>query len=79
MAGQAAIPTESYGNFGLAWAGTAGEAPGDSEGPRSFIFRAASLQKLDLPNLLHVQDTPNDKCTAAPKPDLFRKRVLLAD
>jgi hypothetical protein len=31
---------------------------------KSFIFRAASLQKLDLPNLLHVQDTPNDRCTA---------------
>jgi hypothetical protein len=40
--------------------------PGDSEGPKSFIFRAASLQKLDLPNLLHVQDTPNGKCTAVP-------------
>src|SRR5215470_15372197 len=40
--------------------------PGDSEGPKSFIFRATSLQKLDLPNLLHVQDTPNARCTAGP-------------
>jgi len=37
--------------------------PGDSEGPKSFIFRAASLQKLDLPNLLHVQDTPSARCS----------------
>jgi hypothetical protein len=42
--------------------------PGDSEGPKSFIFRAASLQKLDLPNLLHVQDTPKDRCTDEPTP-----------
>ena len=42
--------------------------PGDSEGPKSFIFRAASLQKLDLLNLLHVQDTPNTRCTDAPAP-----------
>jgi hypothetical protein len=40
--------------------------PGDSEGPKSFIFRAAPLQKLDLPNLLHVQDTPNARCPDAP-------------
>jgi hypothetical protein len=39
--------------------------PGDSEGPKSFIFRAASLQKLDLPNLLHVQDTPSARCSDA--------------
>ena len=38
--------------------------PGDSEGPQSFIIRAASLRKLDLPNLLYVQDTPNDRCSA---------------
>jgi hypothetical protein len=40
--------------------------PGDPEGPKSFIFRAASLQKLDLPNLLHVQDTPSGRYMAAP-------------
>jgi hypothetical protein len=38
--------------------------PGDPEGPKSFIFRAASLQKFGLPNLLHVQDTPNARCSA---------------
>jgi len=51
--------------------------PGDSEGPKSFIFRAASLQKLDLPNLLHVQDTPKRQMFGRAGLPLLRKRVLL--
>jgi hypothetical protein len=44
---------------------------------RSFIIRAAPLRKLDLPNLLHVQDTPNRQMYGRAGFDLLRKRVLL--